>query len=220
MRNLPSLLARSAQSSSLASAALPLPPLPKERERRNREKNHQRIPPSKYNAQPASVIISIGRVPPLLLIPLLWLLIQLPAGTSSGLCSKSKEPLGCRSSDAAAGTSHPAKFFSHVSDKVALIDGAASINQMAPGGGALLPDVFAVMQSGGEGRTVVRPAAIPFSRSLHSSPSFCFWAIERLNETELHALLNREQSLDVGSLRGDGTEQDTSTQRRQGGGHV
>lgn len=74
--------------------------------------------------------------PPLSPISLLWLLIQLPARTSNGLNSKSKETFsGVKTGAVMLLQKHPstAKNFSDCSDKVALIDCSCSINQVWPG---------------------------------------------------------------------------------------
>ena len=78
--------------------------------------------------------------PPLLPISFLWLLIQLPAGTSKGLYSKSKETFSTGASMLLQKHPSPAKLFSDCSDKVALIDGSHSINQVRLGAWHPLPD--------------------------------------------------------------------------------
>lgn len=116
--------------------------------------------------------------PPLLPISLLWLLIQLPAGTNNGLYSKSKETFSrVQTWEVMLMQEHPspAKNFSDCSDKVALIYCSCSINQIWLGAG----HCCWVMQSGLQWRKVVAPAVICFSHSLHFIYSSSFGAIRQ-----------------------------------------
>lgn len=104
--------------------------------------------------------------PPLLPVSLLWLLIQLPARTSNGLYSKSKETFGGVQMGAVMLQKRPcpAKLFSDCSDKVAVIDCSCSINQVWPGAWHRCR-ISAVMRSGLERRKVVALTVICFSHS-------------------------------------------------------
>jgi len=82
-------------------------------------------------------VLAYPSLPP---ISLLWLLIQLSAGTRNSLNSKSKETF-CRAQAAARKQPSSAKNFNDCSDKVALIDYSYSINQVWPGEG-VLPSFF------------------------------------------------------------------------------
>lgn len=96
MRNQPSRPALSAQSSFLVSfALLPPPPRKKKKEKKKEHKSLKDCSSKVKENSPSSlchyVYLAVPASPPLLPKSPFWLLIQLPAGTSNGLCSKSKE---------------------------------------------------------------------------------------------------------------------------------
>ncbi len=72
--------------------------------------------------------------PPLVSRSLLWLLIQLPAGPSNSLYSKSKETFSGVQTEALMLQKHPsrAKHYSDCGDKGALIDCSCSVNRVWP----------------------------------------------------------------------------------------